>query len=66
MILLEIEGMTCMHCVAAVKKALEAVPGVERVEVSLDAGRAEVEGEADPQALVEAVKAEGYTARVVG
>ena len=32
---LEIEGMSCGHCVASVKKALEAVAGtsVERVEV---------------------------------
>jgi len=32
---LEIKGMSCGHCVASVKKALEAVDGatVERVEV---------------------------------
>lgn len=32
---LEIEGMTCGHCVAAVKKALDAVAGatVENVKV---------------------------------
>lgn len=66
MIRLEVKGMTCMHCVSAVKKALEAVPGVERAEVSLEPGEARVEGEADPRALVEAVKAEGYEARVAG
>jgi len=32
---LAITGMTCGHCVAAVKKALAAVPGVEAVEVTL-------------------------------
>ncbi len=63
---LEVKGMTCMHCVAAVKKALEAVPGVARVEVSLEAGEALVEGTADPEALMAAVKNEGYEARVAG
>ncbi|MBS1244912.1 MAG: Heavy-metal-associated domain, partial [Deltaproteobacteria bacterium] len=32
---LAITGMTCGHCVAAVKKALAAMPGVEEVEVTL-------------------------------
>ena len=59
---LKVGGMTCMHCVAAVKKALEQVPGVETAEVSLDKSRAEVTGDADVQAMVAAVKEEGYSA----
>ena len=39
---LAITGMTCGHCVAAVKKALAAVPGVEAVEVTLTPPRAVV------------------------
>jgi copper chaperone CopZ len=39
---LAITGMTCGHCVAAVKKALMAVPGVEAVEVTLSPPRAVV------------------------
>ena len=39
---LAITGMTCGHCVAAVKKALAAVPGVETVEVTLSPPRAAV------------------------
>ena len=61
---LNITGMTCNHCVAHTKKALEAVPGVEKVEVTLDPGAAVVEGNADPQALIEAVKEAGYQAEV--
>ena len=61
---LKIEGMSCGHCVGAVSKALSAVPGVRQVtEVSLDRGEAVVEGEADLQALIAAVKEEGYEAR---
>jgi copper chaperone len=61
---LKITGMTCNHCVAHTKKNLEAVPGVESVEVTLEPGGAVVKGDADPQALVEAVKEAGYQAEV--
>lgn len=63
-ITLNIEGMTCMNCVGHAKKALLAVPGVEAVEVDLKPGQARVQGSADPQALIAAVEAEGYTAQV--
>lgn len=33
---LSVYGMTCEHCVRRVKKALESLPEVEKVEVSLD------------------------------
>ncbi len=61
---LKITGMTCGHCVAAVDKAIRAVPGVQDAKVDLASGSARVAGSADPQALVEAVKAEGYTAQI--
>ena len=59
---LKIDGMTCGHCTAAVKKALERVPGVEGAEVDLAAGRASVAGTADEALLVAAVQDEGYQA----
>lgn len=60
---LTITGMTCGHCVAAVKKALAAVPGVESVEVTLSPPRAEVS--CDParttaEMLTKATAEEGY------
>lgn len=64
MIHLAIEGMTCGHCVAHVKAALEAVPGVVRAEVELKPGAARVEGAVAAEALCAAVAEEGYTARV--
>ena len=39
---LKIEGMMCGHCEAHVKKALEAVDGVELAEVSHTSGTAQV------------------------
>lgn len=65
-ITLQVGGMTCEHCVRAVTKTLQAVPGVDTVSVSLAGGRALVEGAADPQALVQAIKKEGYEANLVG
>jgi len=62
---LRITGMSCGHCAAAVKQALEAVDGVERAEVSPEEGHAEVSGEADPAALARAVAEGGYAAEVL-
>lgn len=59
---LKIEGMTCGHCSAAVKKALEGVDGVTAADVDLAAGRARVQGAADPAVLIAAVHDEGYRA----
>ena len=39
---LKIEGMMCGHCEARVKKALEAIDGVERADVSHERGTAVV------------------------
>jgi copper chaperone len=65
MIRLKIEGMTCEHCVKAVQRALSEVPGVDRVaEVDLERGEALVAGEPQTEALVTAVRQEGYEARV--
>lgn len=67
MIRLKIDGMSCEHCVKAVNEALAEVPGVERViDVRLDTGEAEVAGQPDPQALIDAVAEEGYEAKVAG
>ncbi|MFN4070732.1 MAG: heavy-metal-associated domain-containing protein [Thermus caldifontis] len=66
MLKLKVEGMTCNHCVMAVKRALMKVPGVERAEVSLERAEALVEGKADPEALIRAVEEEGYRAALAG
>ena len=59
---MKIEGMMCPHCEAAVKKALEALEGVEAAEVSHEAGTAIVSMSAEvaDAALKEAVEAKDY------
>ena len=61
---LEVKGMTCGGCHRSVQQALSSVPGVERVTVDLPSGRADVEGSAEPDALIGAVQAIGYEARL--
>ncbi len=62
----KIEGMSCGHCVAAVKSAIESVPGVDQVAVSLEPGRATVVGSPEPAAIAKAVEEEGYSAAEIG
>lgn len=45
MILLSIEGMTCPSCVAHVKEALDAIEGVNNVEVSYENASATIDQE---------------------
>ena len=60
---LKVTGMSCEHCVGAVRTALAGVEGVESVvEVSLDRGEAIVEGEPEIAALLAAIEEEGYSA----
>ena len=64
-ITLTISGMTCMHCVAAVEKALAAVDGVDEVSgVVLEPGSATIIGNAPVEALIAAVRQAGYEASV--
>ena len=60
---LEIEGMSCEHCVARTEKALAAVTGVNEVEVRLEPGAATVTGEnVNLDDLINAVDEAGFTA----
>ncbi|MDA8389738.1 MAG: heavy metal-associated domain-containing protein [Gammaproteobacteria bacterium] len=60
---LSVTGMTCNHCVAAVTRALKAVPGVTAADVSLEKKQAVIQGQADVGVLIAAVKEEGYEAK---
>jgi Cu+-exporting ATPase len=64
---LKITGMTCASCVSHVEKALKRVPGVVDARVNLAAEKATVEGtpSVKDEALVAAVEAAGYEARVI-
>jgi copper ion binding protein len=63
---LEVAGMTCQGCVQNVRGLLERQDGVSHVDVTLEPGRAVVDHEAQvaADALVKAIEAAGYEARV--
>ena len=65
---LQIEGMTCSHCVGHVEKALSAVPGVLKASVDLEAKSARIDHEAgsvNAADLAAAVTEAGYPATAV-
>ncbi|MBR5343383.1 MAG: heavy metal translocating P-type ATPase [Oscillospiraceae bacterium] len=64
---MKIEGMMCPHCEARVRKALEAVPGVESAEVSHVSGTAVVTLNApvEGETLRAAVEAQDYEVKSV-
>ena len=62
-VILHIEGMSCGHCLNAVNRALQSVPGVEVESVQM--GRADLrydERTTDLRALEAAVAEAGYRA----
>lgn len=61
---IRIVGMSCQHCVRAVREALTGVPGVTAVEVDLDTGSARIQGSAGAVDLLHAVREAGYQAEV--
>ena len=58
----KIRGMMCEHCENTVKKALEALPGVEKAEVSHETGTAvlSLAGEVDEETVRKAVEDKDY------
>jgi mercuric ion binding protein len=64
---LKVDNMTCALCPPTVKKSLERVQGVTKVEVDLDKGIAVVtfdDAKAGIQALTEATTNAGYPSRL--
>lgn len=60
---IKVEGMSCMHCQLRVKKAVEAVEGVQRADVNLQTKQVVVdyeEGKANLEKVKAAVRDAGY------
>lgn len=55
-----IEGMSCNHCVAHVREALEGLKDAKNIEVSLEGKYAALETSATDAEIKEAIKEEGY------
>lgn len=62
-ITLDVKGMTCGHCKAAVNGALSDLDGVQKVDVNLETGKVNVEFDSSKVSLEqmkEAVEDQGY------
>jgi copper chaperone len=62
-LVLQVEGMSCNHCVEAVTKALKAVQGVDSVDVSLAEKKVSIgyeDASVTPEQLKEAIEDQGY------
>ncbi len=60
---IKVEGMSCMHCQLRVKKAVEAVEGVQRVDVNLQTKQVTVdyeEGKVNIEKVKAAIRDSGY------
>ena len=56
-----VEDMHCSHCEAAVVRAVEDVPGVEKAKASASANTLTIKGPATEEAIRTAVEGIGYT-----
>lgn len=64
---LEIDGMSCSHCVAAVSEALSELPGVNVDQVQIGAAHVSYQPEkVSPEQIVLAVEDAGYSAQAKG
>ena len=62
-ITLDVKGMTCMGCVASVKRVLSPIAGVSQVDVVLETGKVSVHYDAalaQPAQFKEAIQDAGY------
>ena len=60
-----VTGMSCAACQALVEKAVGAVPGVTKCEVSLLTNSMKVEGSAEKAKIIKAVTEAGYGAKLI-
>jgi len=62
---LSIEGMSCGHCVAQVRRTLEALPGVTAGEVKIGSAELTFDPATTPlERVTGALEEEGYPARI--
>lgn len=61
-IILSLQGLSCMHCVGTVTKALEARSDIDHFNVTIE--YAVIESNASAQSLIETIQQAGYDAKM--
>lgn len=60
--ILALQGLTCSNCISKLTKALEALPDIQQVAVTLN--YAKVTGSASVQDMIKTIKQAGYQGKV--
>lgn len=65
-VIVDVESMTCQHCVKAVTAEVEGIPGVTEVSIALESEGTSLvtvtaAAEVSPEALQTAIEEAGYT-----
>ncbi len=60
MTIVAISGMSCQHCVASTKKALEGISGISNVTVDLEKKQASYDGDVDITVVKDAITKIGF------
>ncbi len=55
-----VPDMNCKHCQATVAKALNEIPGITNVEISLDDRQVKVNGDVDRETVEKKIKEAGF------
>ncbi|MCI3205388.1 MULTISPECIES: heavy-metal-associated domain-containing protein [Pandoraea] len=59
----QVEGMSCGHCVKAVTRAITELDADAKVNVDLGAGRVDVQSDLSPAEVSAAITEAGYTVK---
>lgn len=65
MLVFEVEGMTCGHCVRRVTQAVQACDAQAQVDIDLRAGEVRVQTAGDAAAMAQRIADEGYRVNAV-
>lgn len=66
MITLQIDNMTCEHCVKAITNALIDADENAKIEISLPQKQVTVESELEANQIISILEDEGYSTKIVG
>lgn len=61
---LQVQGMTCGGCVKSVENSINALSGVEKVNVQLETGKVNIEfneSQTDIKQITDTIEGKGYT-----
>lgn len=63
--LLNVQKMTCNHCIRSVTAAVHTINPQAKVEVDLASGTVRIDGSSDEEAAAKAIRQAGFTVEVL-